>query len=205
MNSPYLYVTKLVIAAPILLIAFVLFGYNNDGMSGEPVSAPSDESVLASRGEADMVTQQNNDPISVTPLTDELEFTDDLDLQIRKKLDGRPREVINLRDASRMQVLDVTIQPGVRLPWHSHPGLLFVAVIEGSFDFIYGDDCVVRTYNAGESFVDPGFDNFHMGRNPSDTEELRIIATFLGAPSDDPLTLPVSDEHGEELDDKCGV
>ena len=205
MNSPYLYVTKLVIAAPVLLIAFVLFGFENDGMSGEQVSAPSDGSVLASHGEADMVTQQNIDPINVTPLTDEHEFTDDLDLQIRKKLDGRPREVINLRDASRMQVLDVTIQPGVRLPWHSHPGLLFVAVIEGRFDFIYADDCVVRTYDAGESFVDPGFDNFHMGRNPSETEEVRIIATFVGAPSDDPLTLPVSDGEGGELDDKCGV
>jgi hypothetical protein len=88
---------------------------------------------------------------------------------------------------------------------NQHPGPVLVAVTDGMLDYIYADDCVVRPYAAGTAFVDPGFDNIHMARNPSATDEVRLVATFFGAPPDGPLTLPVSAEEGVSLDGKCGV
>src|SRR5688500_3856271 len=83
-------------------------------------------------------------PIASEPLTQRHQFTDDVSVQVRLKPSGRSREVINMDDASRMAVVRFTIQPGVRFPWHSHPGLVMVAVTKGDLVFVYGDDCVQR-------------------------------------------------------------
>jgi quercetin dioxygenase-like cupin family protein len=144
-------------------------------------------------------------PIATELLTQRHKFTDDISVQVRLKPSGRPRDVVNIEDASRMAVARFTIQPGVRFPWHSHPGLVMVAVTKGDLVFVYGDDCVQRRYAAGTAFVDPGFGNVHYAFNPTGGE-LVIVATFLGVP-DAPagLTNPVSLDQAAALDAKCGA
>lgn len=144
-------------------------------------------------------------PIASEPLTQRHKFIDDVSVQVRLKPSGRSRDVVNIDDASRMAVVRFTIQPGVRFPWHSHPGLVLVAVTKGELVFVYGDDCVQRHFATGTAFVDPGFGNVHYAFNPTGGE-LVIVATFLGVP-DAPaaLTNPVSPTQAAALDAKCGA
>jgi quercetin dioxygenase-like cupin family protein len=144
-------------------------------------------------------------PIASEPLTQRHEFTDDVSIQVRLKPSGRSREVVNIDDPSRMAVVRFTIQPGVQFPWHSHPGLVLVAVTQGDLVFVYGDDCVQRRYPAGTAFVDPGFGNVHYAFNPTGGE-LVIVATFLGVPNAPAaLTNPVAPAEAAALDAKCGA
>ena len=144
-------------------------------------------------------------PIASEPLTQRHQFTDDVSVQVRLKPSGRSREVVNIDDASRMAVVRFTIQPGVRFPWHSHPGLVMVAVTQGELVFVYGDDCVQRRYPTGTAFVDPGFGNVHYAFNPT-AAELVIVATFLGVPNAPAaLTNAVSPTEATALDAKCGA
>jgi quercetin dioxygenase-like cupin family protein len=142
-------------------------------------------------------------PILIEPLTLRHEFTDDVAAQIRLKPEGRPRTVVNLHDASKIAVLRFTVQPGVRFPWHTHPGLVLVTVTQGELVYVYADDCVRRPYAAGTAFVDPG-NNVHFAFNPSAGETI-LVATFLGIPATDPLTIPVAAATAAELDAKCGI
>ncbi len=142
--------------------------------------------------------------IFVEPLTGRHEFTDDVAAQIRLKPEGRSREVVNLHDASKMAVIRVTVQPGARFPWHTHPGPVLVAVTQGELVYVYADDCVERRYPAGTAFVDPGFTNVHFAFNPTAGEAV-FVATFLGAPATGPLTIPVPAAEAAALDAKCGV
>lgn len=143
-------------------------------------------------------------PILAEPLTGRHQFTDDVSAQIRLKPDGRSREVVNIKDASNMVVVRFTVQPGVRFPWHTHPGLVMVSVTQGELVFVYGDDCVQRPYAAGKAFVDPGFGNVHYAFNRTAGVTV-IVATFLGVPATGPLTLPVAAPEAAALDAKCGL
>jgi hypothetical protein len=144
-------------------------------------------------------------PIVAEPLTLRHAFTDDVAVQVRVKPDGRATEVINLRDASNIAVVKFTVQPGVRFPWHSHPGLVMVSVTQGALIFVYADDCVQRPYPTGTAFVDPGFGNVHYAFNPTAGETI-IVATFLGVPpAPAPLTNVVDAQTAAALDAKCQV
>lgn len=143
-------------------------------------------------------------PIAVEMLTARHQFTDDVAVQVRVKPNGRPTEVVNLGDASNIAVLRFTVQPGVRFPWHSHPGLVMVTITQGDLVFVYADDCVERRYPAGTAFVDPGFGNVHYAFNPTGGEAV-LVATFLGVPATGALTLAVDPAESTALDAKCGV
>ena len=143
-------------------------------------------------------------PIFIEPLTGRHQFTDDVATQIRLKPAGRAREVLNLTDVSKIAVLRLTLQPGARFPWHTHPGPVLVAVTQGELVYVYADDCVERDYGEGTAFVDPGFDNVHFAFNPT-AEETVLVATFLGVPDAGALTIPVAADEGTALDARCGV
>jgi hypothetical protein len=165
--------------------------------------------ALLAVGSSPSRADEGPDPITAEFLTARHTFTDDVAVQVRDKADGRSTEVINLRDASRIAVVEITIQPGAAFPWHTHPGPVMATVVEGdengAFVYVYADDCVERPYQVGEAFVDPGGDNVHMAYNPSETEETVVIATFLGVPEAGPLTLPVDQAEGVSLDGRCGI
>ena len=180
----------------VLLIAGTVAAACKDGELTSASAPPGGAAV------ADVVPPA---PIASEPLTQRHEFTDEVSVQVRLKPDGRPRDVVNIADASRMAVVRFTIQPGIRFPWHSHPGLVMVAVTQGELVFVYGDDCVQRHYPTGTAFIDPGFGNVHYAFNPTGGE-LVIVATFLGVPNAPAaLTNPVSPDQAALLDTKCGA
>jgi quercetin dioxygenase-like cupin family protein len=47
--------------------------------------------------------------------------------------------------------------------WHTHPGPVFVTVVDGSLTYEDAghNRCRQRTYTSGEGFVDPGFGHVH--------------------------------------------
>jgi quercetin dioxygenase-like cupin family protein len=177
--------------------------------AGAATAACSDRTptdTAASSAQADPASAESlvaPPPILAEPLTGRHEFTDDVAVQVRLMLPGRSREVINIHDASRIAVVKFTVQPGVRFPWHSHPGLVMVAVTQGELVFVLGDDCVERSYPSSTAFVDPGFGNVHYAFNRTEGETI-IVATFLGVPpAPDALTIPVSAAEAAALDAKC--
>ena len=87
-----------------------------------------------------------------------------------------------------MAVARITIQPGARFPWHTHPGPVLVTVVSGEITYVMADDCVQRSLLAGTGFVDHGHGMIHSAMNPTDGETV-IIATFLEATADGPLTI----------------
>jgi len=177
---------------------FLLTACGDEGATAPPTEP------LAEQSQGSAVSRQQLPPIHAEPLTGRHVFTDDVAIQIRNKPDGRPTTVANVRDATHLAVLKITIQPGARFPWHTHPGPVAVAVVQGDFVYIYADDCVRRDYSQG-AFIDPGFENVHTAINPSEVNETVVIATFFGVPAEGPLTIPVSPEDGAALDQKCGL
>jgi quercetin dioxygenase-like cupin family protein len=141
-------------------------------------------------------------PIAVELLTGRHNFTDAFTAQMRLKPEGRSTNVVNY-DPSRMAVARITVQPGARFPWHIHPGPVLVAVTQGDLVYVYGDDCVERTYPAGTALGDPG-NNVHYAFNQTGGETV-LIATFLGVPAEGLLTIPVDATTAAALDGKCGV
>ena len=119
------------------------------------------------------------------------EFTDDVALQIRYKLDDQKR-VLNLRDPSNVAVVRFVVQPGTSFPWHSHPGPVIVTVVQGRLTYIQADDCIERVYPAGTSFIDPGRGNVHTAF-AWEASETVLVSTFFETPETGPLTIPVSD------------
>ena len=70
-------------------------------------------------------------PIVVETLTQRAVFTDDVQLQIRNKLDSHATDVTSSRHPSRTVVAKITVQPGAQFPWHTHPGPVIVNIAQG--------------------------------------------------------------------------
>lgn len=117
-------------------------------------------------------------------------FPDDVSAKFRMKYDGGNGTIVsNLpRDASNVIVARVAWEVGGTSGWHTHPGPVVVNVTKGTLELVNERDCVVRTYGAGEAFVDPGQGNVHVARNVGDTEA-EAVATFLGVPDGAPATV----------------
>jgi len=128
-------------------------------------------------------------PIAVELLTGRAVFTDDVDAQIKVKLDGRATLTLNMDDPGRTVVAKLTIQPGAQFPWHTHPGPVIVNVASGELVYVNASDCVHRPYPAGTAFIDPGRGNVHTAYNPSSSQETVLIATFFEATASGPLTI----------------
>jgi quercetin dioxygenase-like cupin family protein len=133
--------------------------------------------------------QEPPPPISTEILTGRAVFTDNVDLKLKLKLDGRQTTVVNTKDPSRTVVARITVQPGARFPWHSHAGPVIVNVTRGELVYVAADDCVQRPYPAGTAFVDPGHGHVHTAFNPTGGETV-IVATFFESPEQGPLLIP---------------
>ena len=109
-------------------------------------------------------------------------FADPTDIKIKVK-DGST-EVINAPDARETVVQEIVIAPGGHTGWHSHPGPVVVLIKSGTLSFYDVDDptCTVRTYTAGQAFVDRGQGHVHIARNESTTDNLEIWATYFDVP-----------------------
>lgn len=116
-------------------------------------------------------------PIAAEVLTGRAVFTDDIDLKV-KLSEGGEVDVVKTADPSRMATIRFTVQPGARFPWHTHPGPVFVNVVQGSLTLVDGETCDERTYPAGRGFVDLGHGHIHSAYNPG-TVETVLVATFF--------------------------
>lgn len=82
--------------------------------------------------------------------------------------------------AADFAVQQVTIGPGGTTGWHTHPGPALVLVRSGEFT-LYGSNagCAATTYRAGQSFVDAGFGNVHIGRNEAPAGNVELYVVYL--------------------------
>lgn len=101
-------------------------------------------------------------------------------------------------DASTVVVAKATWEPMGTTGWHTHPGPAIATVTEGELELVNAHDCVTRTYEAGEAFVDPGQGNVHTATNPSETENAEVYVTFLGVPDGGPATVWVEPADCED-------
>jgi quercetin dioxygenase-like cupin family protein len=118
-------------------------------------------------------------------------FPDTVTAKFRMQYEGGNGSIVSnlMYDASTVVVAKVTWQPEGTSGWHTHPGPVIVSVAEGELELVNERDCVVRTYTAGEAFIDPGQGNVHIASNPSPTEGAVAYATFLGVPDGGPATV----------------
>lgn len=82
-----------------------------------------------------------------------------------------------------ISVVTLTMAPGGTTGWHRHPGIVMIAVTEGTGTF-YGADCTSTTYSVGDVFVETGEDSAAVVRNESESPFV-ITVTFVvprGAP-----------------------
>ena len=133
------------------------------------------------------------EPIAVELLTDRAVFTDGVGLRVKIRQHGETTRVA-VKNASRTLTARFTLQPGARFPWHSHPGPVFVNVVEGRLTYVAADpngDCFWRRYPAGTAFVDPGRGHVHSAYNSS-TGVTVLVATFFKAPAEGDLLIPAT-------------
>jgi quercetin dioxygenase-like cupin family protein len=107
-------------------------------------------------------------------------FPDAIDATFRIKED-RATEVVHVDDPTQMVMARITFAAGAALPWHTHPGPALVTVASGELTLVDGDDCSVRRYSAGASFMDPGQGHVHVGLNTT-TAETVLYVTYLDVP-----------------------
>jgi len=78
----------------------------------------------------------------------------------------------------------ITFDPGGQSGWHTHPGPVFISVIEGTMTFYEGDDpdCRPMVLHAGQGFVDGQTDRHaHIARNET-ALPARNLVTYLAPP-----------------------
>jgi quercetin dioxygenase-like cupin family protein len=93
---------------------------------------------------------------------------------------------LKLRDSSNPAdavIQQVTIAPGGHTGWHTHPGPAVVLVKSGEFTLYQADDraCNGTTYRTGQSFVDAGYGNVHIGRNEG-AANVELWVAYLDVP-----------------------
>ena len=105
-------------------------------------------------------------------------FADQTDIKF--KIKGQGQEVINVNNAGDTVMQKVVIAPGGHTGWHSHPGPVVVLVGSGEMSFYDSEDptCTVRTYSAGQAFVDSGQGHVHIARNEGSVP-LELYVTYF--------------------------
>ncbi len=109
-------------------------------------------------------------------------FADPTDLKF--KIKGQSQEVIQVNNAQETVIQQVIIAPGGSTGWHSHPGPVVVLIKSGQMSFYDSEDptCTVRTYSAGEAFIDSGQGHVHIARNEGSVN-LELWATYFDVPA----------------------
>src|SRR5918995_1857952 len=133
--------------------------------------------------------QQPPPPIATEFLTARAVFTDDVDLQVKVKLDGKATRVVNVKDPSRTVTARFTVQPGAQFPWHTHAGPVVVNIVTGALTYQPAETCEMHTYTAGQAFVDPGQGHVHTAWNPTNAPMV-FVATFFDSPAEGSLLIP---------------
>lgn len=80
-------------------------------------------------------------------------------------------------DGADVTVQHIRLVANQPIPWHTHPGPVFVLVEQGAFTYEHpqGRRCVTTTYTAGQGFVDPGFGQVHKATAGPDGAEIYAV------------------------------
>jgi hypothetical protein len=83
-------------------------------------------------------------------------------------------------DGAEVTVQHIRLVANQAIPWHTHPGPVFVLVERGAFTYeaAQGSKCVATTYTASQGFVDPGFGNVHQAKAGPDGAEIYAVYVF---------------------------
>jgi quercetin dioxygenase-like cupin family protein len=76
----------------------------------------------------------------------------------------------------------ITFAAGGQSGWHTHPGPVFISVIEGTMTFYEGDDpdCQPMVLHAGQGFVDGHTDEHaHIARNETALPAKNLVTYFV--------------------------
>jgi hypothetical protein len=86
---------------------------------------------------------------------------------------------VEAKPALDVAVQRIVFQPGGQSGWHSHPGPVFISVVEGTMTFYESDDpdCAPTVRHAGEGFLDVG-DHAHIARNETSEPATNIVTYF---------------------------
>lgn len=84
---------------------------------------------------------------------------------------------LKTKEPADISVVTLTIAPGGTTGWHRHPGVVLIAVKEGTGTF-YAADCTSTTYSPGDVFVETGEDSAGVVRNES-AGPFVITVTFI--------------------------
>ena len=102
-----------------------------------------------------------------------------------KAMSGDWKARIKTKGVSDLHVVQVTIQPGGHLGWHSHLGPSFVIVKSGTASFYHADDptCTRHEIPTGSSLFEPA-GNVHIVRNEGSVPLVNVVVQLLptGAP-----------------------
>jgi quercetin dioxygenase-like cupin family protein len=122
-------------------------------------------------------------------------FVDPTDIKFKVK-DGNS-DVLHVPDADDTVVQEIVIAPGGHSGWHSHPGPVVILIKSGQMSFYDGDDpsCTVRTYSAGQAFIDSGQGHVHIARNEG-SQDLEIWAVYFDVPPGQSFRTDVSPAPG---------
>jgi hypothetical protein len=109
---------------------------------------------------------------------------------------GGPNALLDY-EAMAKTMLDTVVQthdyaPGASTGWHTHPGPVFITVLEGQLTFYEVDDpsCTPRVVYAGQGVVDTG--HGHIGRNETGlrAKDVTVAIAPVGAPFRSELPAP---------------
>lgn len=131
-------------------------------------------------------------------------FTDRVSMRFHIKIDGGRTKVIRLRHPGGIATATFQLEPGDSFPWHVHPGPVVVSVVGGGeLSYVRGRDCVVRPYDAGAVFLEPG-PEVHTAFNQG-TEAITLVGTFFDVARGEALSTPAGAGKQPRLDAKCGI
>ena len=100
-------------------------------------------------------------------------------------------------EAKAKSALDIVVRthdyaPGGSTGWHTHPGPVFITVLQGTVTFYEYDDptCTPTVVSAGQGYVDTG--RGHYGRNETGVpaKDVTVIIAPVGLPFRGELAAP---------------
>lgn len=86
------------------------------------------------------------------------------ELQVKAEKTDKWDLMLKTKGATDIGVDRLTVIPGGQSGWHSHAGPTLVTVTVGQIAWIDAATCTVRTYHAGDGFVEPA-GGVHLVRN----------------------------------------
>jgi quercetin dioxygenase-like cupin family protein len=119
--------------------------------------------------------------VTVTPLAPVAQFGE----INAEAMSGDWKAKIKTKGVSDLHVVQVTIDPGGTLGWHSHLGPSFVVVKSGTASFYHADDptCTRHEIPTGSSLFEPA-GNVHIVRNEGSVPLVNVVVQLIptGAP-----------------------